>query len=158
VQKPQGDCVEQRLSIPLNGRNEKCKRRSITHARHASGSATCEYPWSNIDETGTNNERNRNHKDSDRSVYSPVISTVFACGGPNSDPRSSYKDWDRSSAQFESLDCGEMVERSLFSLWLSCTINDLQVADGCVSPSKQVHGCSTAGWIVGCEGSFSKPF
>jgi hypothetical protein len=44
-----------------------------------------------------------------------------------------------------------MVERSLFSLWLSCTINNLQVADGCVSPSNCVQGGPIVGCIVGCE-------
>jgi hypothetical protein len=44
---------------------------------------------------------------------------------------------------------GETVERSLFSLWLSCTINNVQSADGCVSPSDYVQvrpivGCGTS--------------
>src|SRR5208282_2481751 len=42
-----------------------------------------------------------------------------------------------------------MVERSLFSLSLSCTINNLQVADGCVSPSNYVQVRSIVGRIMG---------
>jgi|CZKD01.1.fsa_nt_gi hypothetical protein len=45
---------------------------------------------------------------------------------------------------------GETVERSLFSLWLSCTINNLQAADGCARPSNDVQIGPILGWIVGC--------
>jgi len=38
-----------------------------------------------------------------------------------------------------------VVERSLFSLWLSCTFNHLQVADGCVSPSNYAQVKPTVG-------------
>jgi hypothetical protein len=42
------------------------------------------------------------------------------------------------------------VERSLFSLRLSRTINNLQVADACASPSNYVQVRATVGCIVGC--------
>jgi hypothetical protein len=44
-----------------------------------------------------------------------------------------------------------MAERSLFSLELSRTFNNLQVADGCVSPSKYVQVYAIVGCIMGCE-------
>jgi hypothetical protein len=43
-----------------------------------------------------------------------------------------------------------MVERSLFRVWLSYTFNNLQVTDGCVSPSKHVQIRLIVGCIVGC--------
>ena len=43
-----------------------------------------------------------------------------------------------------------MVERSLFRVWLSYTFNNLQVTDGCVSPSKHVQVILIMGCIVGC--------
>lgn len=36
------------------------------------------------------------------------------------------------------------------SLWLSCTINNLQAADGCVSPSSYVQVRPIMGCVVGC--------
>jgi hypothetical protein len=44
----------------------------------------------------------------------------------------------------------EVVERSLFSLGLSCTFNNLQVADGCANPSSYVQVRPIMGCIVGC--------
>jgi hypothetical protein len=41
-------------------------------------------------------------------------------------------------------------ERSLFRVWLSYTFNNLQVTDGCVSPSKYVQVILIMGCIVGC--------
>ena len=35
-------------------------------------------------------------------------------------------------------------------MWLSYTFNNLQVTDGCVSPSKHVQVILIMGWIVGC--------
>lgn len=46
---------------------------------------------------------------------------------------------------------GETAERSLFSLQLSCTLNNLQVSDGCVSPSKDVQDRPIVGSVVGCQ-------
>ena len=45
---------------------------------------------------------------------------------------------------------GGMVERRLFSLWLSCTFNNLQVADGCVGLSNYVQVRRIVGCVVGC--------
>jgi len=42
------------------------------------------------------------------------------------------------------------ADASLFSLWLSQTFNNLQVSDGCVSPSKYVQVRLSVGCIVGC--------
>ncbi len=44
----------------------------------------------------------------------------------------------------------EMAERSLFRVWLSYTFNNLQVTDGCVSPSKYVQVILIMGCILGC--------
>jgi hypothetical protein len=44
----------------------------------------------------------------------------------------------------------QMVERSLFRVWLSYTFNNLQVTDGCVSSSKYVQVILIMGRIVGC--------
>jgi hypothetical protein len=43
------------------------------------------------------------------------------------------------------------ADASFFSLWLSSTFNNLQVSDGCVSPSKHVHDELIVGCNVGRE-------
>jgi len=45
---------------------------------------------------------------------------------------------------------GQTADASLFRVWLSYTFNNLQVTDGCVSPSKYVQVMIIMGCIVGC--------
>ena len=44
-----------------------------------------------------------------------------------------------------------MVDARLFSLGLSCTFNNLQVTNGCLSPSKYMQVPPIMGCIMGCE-------